>query len=96
MTATLTFNQGSIEYVAASVTSDVTLDAQTVTMSVDSGATWVAAEWVGDVGTTRQVRTSSPVTFATVIRREVYVLVKIVDTPEIPVVTAGSYTVRSA
>lgn len=93
MTATLMFNLGSIEYVAATVTSDVTLDAQPVTMSVDSGVTWLPAEWVGDPGTTRQVRTASPVTFDTPSGGR-HVLVKIVDTPEIPVVFAGSYGVR--
>lgn len=56
---------GSNVYIEATVTADVTLDAQTVTLSVDGGTTWLAATWLGSAGTTRTARTSSPVLAST-------------------------------
>jgi hypothetical protein len=92
MTAQLVYPLGTLEYVSATVTADVSLDAQAVTISIDSGATWLPATWVGSPGTTRKVRTSNPVSFAVKAAWR-QVLIKIVDNPEIPIVEAGSIRV---
>lgn len=81
---------GSIEYIAATVTANVPLDAQTVELSVDSGVTWLAAEWTGDVDTTRACRTTDPVAFPT--RTYHRCMVRLTDTPEVPVMVAGVVT----
>lgn len=47
---------GTIDYLEFSVTADVTLNAQTVEVSFDRKGDWLAAEWIGDPGTTRRGR----------------------------------------
>lgn len=92
--------QGSKEYVSATVTADVTLNAQTVEVAIRDGSqgaafVWLPAQWVGPSGTTRQCRTTSPVDFTAVAYPttpyEVYV--RVTDSPEIPIVHAGTLLV---
>lgn len=92
VTNPLTLPQGTVEYVKTPVTSDVTLDAQIVTISIDGKATWLPAVWTGSPGTQRTARTSSPVTFDTTGYRHVFV--KVTDTPEIPIMYAGRIKVE--
>lgn len=88
--------RGSTEYVEASITADVTLDTQTVTLSVDGGTTYVAATWQDSAGTTRTARTSSPVVVTTALPNAgVYTLLaKIVDATETTIVHCGGIVVR--
>lgn len=89
-----TFKQGTEEYIAAEVSGNVTLGAQTVTVHV-KGLN-LAAEWTGSPGTTRQCRTASEVEFdAETWPDGLYPLaVKYVDTPEIPLIDAGYIRVK--
>lgn len=87
MTNPLRLPQGTVEYVKTPVTASVSLDAQTVVISIDNKATWLPAVWTGDVGPVRTARTSNPVTFST--KGPMHVYVKVTDTPEIPIMNAG-------
>lgn len=83
---------GSIEYVNASVTGDVTLDTQAVAMAIMAVGTkptagdWVAAAWTGVAGTTRSCRRLLAGTEAAGLYR---VFVKVTDTPEVPVLAVA-------
>lgn len=90
-----TFVAGSVEYLTVTVTADVTLDTQPVALSLDKGVTWLACTWQGSAATTRKARTTSPITFSGTWRNAA-VLVKITDTPEIPIVNAGGISVVNA
>lgn len=86
----------SLEYVEATVTSDVTLDAQTVEFAILTaapvdGTTWTAGAWTGTAGTTRIARilvgpggTLDPGVGSYT------VFVRVTDTPEIPAIPSGS------
>lgn len=83
-----TIYRDSIEYISATVTADVTLDAQAVKISVDDKATWLTAAWTGDPGTTRSCRvllngTNMPAA------GERPVFVQITDSPETPIIAAA-------
>jgi hypothetical protein len=82
------FPAGSIEYVVVTVTSDVTLGTQPVVLSLDKGVTWLPCTWVGDPGTTRKARTTDTVTFDPAMPAT-EVLVRVTDTPEVPIIRAG-------
>lgn len=84
---------GSVEYVSVTVTADVTLDTQPVAISLDHGTTWLTAGWQGSAGTTRSARTASPVTFTE--RDNLPVHVRVTDTPEIPIIRAGTLNVTN-
>jgi hypothetical protein len=89
-----TILRGSTEYLKVELTADVTLDAQAVEFSLDDQATWLPAEAVGSTGTTRVYRhlltpEEQPGGFT------VEVLVRITDTPEVPVINAGTLTIAS-
>lgn len=93
MTARVLY-RGATEYVEASVTSDVTLDTQPVAFSFDGGTTWTAAAWTGSPALTRTARllVVASTTFTT---PGIYtLLVKVTDSPEVPVISAGGVTVR--
>lgn len=86
----------STEYVEAVVTSDVTLDAQVVEFVISStapvdGTVWTAGAWAGSAGTTRTARILvGPTDGALDPGKGRYtVYVRVVDTPEIPVIEAG-------
>lgn len=93
--------QTSKEYVSATVTADVTLNAQTVEIAIRAGTeaafTWLPAQWLGSAGTTRQCRTTNPVDFTAVAypKTPYEVYVRVTDTPEIPLLHAGTLTVTS-
>lgn len=95
----IVISRDSVEYVKATVTADVTLDA-TVTVAIAITApggtpSWLAAEWTGDESTTRTARTTSAVTFSTAnYPLSGYIVrVKLTDSPETPIVNAGSLTI---
>lgn len=75
----------STEYLAVSVTADVTLSSQTVQISVDNQTTWLTATWVGSTGTTRTARVllQPNVNMPTAGKRPVFV--RLTDSPEVPV-----------
>lgn len=78
----------SVEYLSVSVTSDVTLDTQPVSVSVDDRATWITATWLGAAATTRSARILlNGANMPTAGQRQVYV--KVVDSPETPVFAAA-------
>lgn len=86
--------RGSVEYVKARVTADITLDdtvGVAISLSVAGVHTWLPAEWTGDEGTTRYARTSSAVTFSTgnYPLGAYPVFVKLTDAPEVPLMPAG-------
>jgi hypothetical protein len=91
------YPRGTVEFVSATVTADVTLNAQTVKIAISRGDThtWLDAIWVGASGTTRKARTQSPITFdATTYPASTYgVYVKVTDDPEVPVIRAGNLTI---
>ena len=59
------YKVGSTERLVATLRSKgVVLDGQSVSLSIDGGATWIPAEWVGDPGFVRDARTISEVTLA--------------------------------
>lgn len=97
MSAKISIPSGSLEYVKATVTADVTLaDAMTVAISLSSNGVhnWVTATWTGTAAVTRTARTSSPVDFSTLTKGKTYsVYVKLTDSPEVPIIAAGSLTV---
>lgn len=86
---------GSREFLYADVTADVTLDAQVVEIGVGrtvTDATWLAAGWQGDAGTTRSARALLDGTLAL---GKWSVFVRITDNPEIPIIHAGVLRVIS-
>lgn len=95
--AKVTIPRGSVEYVTAEVEADVTLDdTVTVEVSVDRGThSWLAAEWTGTAGTTRSLRTSTPVTFSTgsYPAANYSVFVRVTDNPEVVVLSAGTLSI---
>lgn len=87
MTTARTFIQGTIEYLDVTVTADVNLT-NDVDFSLDVGETWVAAEWIGSAALSRTARYLLD---TTEMARDVHtVLVRLADTPETPIVSAGS------
>jgi hypothetical protein len=94
--STRVLHLGATEYVEASITADVSLDAQTVTLSVDGGTTWLASTWLGIAGLTRSARTSSPVVVSTSLpTRGVHTLLaRVVDGTETTIVKCGGISVR--
>lgn len=89
--------RGSAEYVKAVVTADVNLS-MTVEMALTkTGAahTWLPAEWTGSVGLTRTARTTAAQTFSTANypASSYQVYVRLTDTPELPIVKAGTVKV---
>lgn len=87
---------GSEVYIETTITADVELDAQTVTISVDDGTTWLTAAWQGDAGTTRTARTSSVVDIDTALPvKGIYaVKAKVDDGTETEVIRCGGLTYR--
>jgi hypothetical protein len=99
MSQPVTIPRGSVEYVKARVTADVTLD-DTVGVAISllpsgtSTHTWLAGEWTGTADTQRVARTSSAVTFDTAYPGSTYsVYVKLTDSPESPILAAGTLKV---
>ena len=84
---TPTYIVGTVEYLKAQVTCDFALNTQAVAIRIDTGA-WVTATWIGSAGLVRTAE--ALVNFATVAagRHEVYV--KITDSPEVPILSAGA------
>lgn len=96
------YPRGTVEFVKAIVTANVTLtDAMPVSISIstgDNGAgyvhTWLPGTWEGVEGTKRTARTTSAVTFDVAYPRGTYSLfVKLTDSPEIPLIDAGTVSV---
>jgi hypothetical protein len=87
-------NRDSEEYLAVSVTADVTLTTQqveiAVTLDQPGEDDWLTATWVGTAGTTRQARLTPAQMGTDRAPNEWLVFVRITDTPEIPVLLAGS------
>ncbi len=90
-----TYVLGSVEYIWVTVTANVSLGTQPVAVSLNDGATWLPCTWRGTAGTTRKAQTDSPVVFNTALRGSNRVLVRITDTTETPIVSAGNVTVVS-
>lgn len=86
----------SIEYLHVPVTASVLLDAQTVELTVLTGApdettSWIAATWTGDAATTRTARLLiGPGTQVPLATGTWQVWVRVTDTPEVPVRSAGT------
>lgn len=89
----------SVEYVTTPVTADVDLD-MTVAISIRFGTAahvWLPAEWVGTLGTTRTARTTSVVTFSAAAypKSQYKVYVKLTDSPEVPLISAGDLKITA-
>lgn len=84
-------------YLEATVTGDVELDGQEVELGWGrdtSDITWLPAEWSGDPGTTRDVRTSARVEMDTLPQRVALSLYfRVTDTPEVEGRRVGSFYV---
>lgn len=93
-----TLIQGTIEYLDVVVTADVELTGD-VDLSFDHGATWTAATWQGTAATTRTARilldtTATDDDDALIWPKRSYpVWARLADTPEVPVISAGSLRV---
>lgn len=82
--------RGATEIIEVSVTADdVEIADQTVHLSFDYGATWVAASWTSAAGNTRTASATIIVSdhFGRAMTRPV--LVRVTDVPESPIVKAG-------
>ena len=87
----------SVEYLHIPVTSDVTLDAQPVSLAftatavrLDDAVMWNDAEWAGDPGTSRTCRLLTGPGAAAAPGPGIWnVWVKVTSSPEIPVRHAG-------
>ena len=88
------FQTGSIEYVVASVTADVELDAQVVKIFIEG--TEYTAEWMGNPGETRECRTTDTIDFTDWADDLYQLSVQFADSPEEPLVDAGYIRVRAA
>lgn len=87
--------QGSVEYLFADVTADRTLDSQPVGIAIDTstdGAVFADATWIGEAGLTRTCRLLLDGTLNV---GKYGVWVKITDSPEIPIIKAGSLRVKA-
>lgn len=90
-----TIYRGATEIIEVSVTADdVEIDDQTVHFSVDFGATWIAASWTSEAGTTRTAAATIIVSdhFGRSMSRPL--LVRVSDVPETPIVKAGMLNVQ--
>lgn len=84
---------GTTEYVAATITSSVTLDAQVVEFRFGPSAGWITGAWTGTAATQRQARVL--INSGNIPAAGTYDLyVRVTDSPEIPIVNAGRITVH--
>jgi hypothetical protein len=86
---------GSVEYLEASVTADVSLT-MVVAIAITKGSgthTWLAAGWTGAADTTRTARTTSAFDTGTLTRGQYGLYVKLTDSPEVPIIKAGEVSI---
>jgi hypothetical protein len=81
-------NRGTTDFLDVIVRADVDLGAQTVAVSFDR-TTWLPATWIGDVGITRSCRVLIDASNIPDDRNAATVFVRVTDTPEVPVISAG-------
>lgn len=81
--------RGTTEYLNIKVTADVTLDSQLVAISFDR-TNWINADWAGVVGDARICRILANDVNLPARIAETPVYVKVTDSPEIPVLHAGT------
>lgn len=89
---TRTMVRGTTEYLSVTLTADVQLDVQVVEFSLDDQATWLTAEAVGAAGLVRTYR-HLLVPAEQPAASSVEVLVRITDTSETPIISAGWLTI---
>ena len=84
---------GSVEHIRGSVSGDH-LAAAGVEVSVGHPYVWVPAQWEdsGAASRSRAFRTTAPVTFTATGRSDIFV--RLTDTPEAPIIKAGTIVVR--
>lgn len=91
MTARVLY-RGTQEYIEVELTSTANLTG-TIEFSLDDRETWLTAEWVGDVGTTRTAEyLLTPETTPAASSTDVFV--RFTDNPEIPLLNAGQISIR--
>lgn len=97
MTTEIEIPQGSVEYLYADVTCDRILDEQPVALAIATVITsvdadeWEEAEWVGDPDNARSARLLLD---GSLPAGKYQVFVRITDTPEVPIVKAGTLRVK--
>lgn len=85
---------GSLEYLDGVIKANVPLDSQPVEVSIDGKQTWISAQWVGDIGTTRSLQ--AEVNELNMPDPGVYkVYVRVTDNSESPIFAIGSIEVVS-
>ena len=81
------------EYLEATIgPANVTLDTETVELSLthgDADHAWLPATWLGEPGTTRVARTTSPVDLSSYDEEQYGLYVRVTATPETPVIYVG-------
>lgn len=87
--------KGTKEFVTVTLTSNVTLDSQTVEFSIDDEATWLDAEAVGVAGNVRKYRHLFLPEEIENVNGVVELLVRVTDDPEVPIFPVGSLTITS-
>ena len=89
---TLNIPRGSIEYVTATITADVTLDMPAeLSLSRGNLHNWVPATWENTPAETRNLRTTNVITFGDAYPHTSYtVMIRLADNPEAPLINAGS------
>jgi hypothetical protein len=95
MTKNLSIPRGSVEYIEATVTADVSLT-MPVELSLSRGTThtWLPATWQGAAGTTRTAQTTAPITLGDDYPAAAYSLfARLTDTPEQPIIACGMVTI---
>lgn len=95
MSTRIVYHGGDV-YIEASITADEELDAQTVSLSFDDGATYVAASWQGAAATTRTARTAATVDITTTFpTKGIYpCLAKVSSGVETEIIQCGAIDVR--
>lgn len=78
-----------MEYLGVTVTANVVLDSQPVSIAFDRDGTWHPATWIGVAGTTRTAQVLVNDSIIPTSRSATSVYVRVTDNPEVPIIRAG-------
>lgn len=87
-----TMYRGTVEYLEVTISADEPLTTQPVEISFDRVA-WHAAQWIGEAGNTRTASILLGTTVPLPVRTSA-VYVRLSNTPEAPIIHAGTLRIR--